>query len=65
MLGYLMKESPKDYSTAKLQVCARHLVIRSVSVFCDQALARDGFRCLITGHVDMTSYDKYPEYSRW
>jgi hypothetical protein len=60
MLEYLIEESPTDYSIAKLQVSGSMLFYPSHNSF-SQSLARDNYCCLITGHYDMTSYDKYPE----
>ncbi|OAX41603.1 hypothetical protein K503DRAFT_767536 [Rhizopogon vinicolor AM-OR11-026] len=54
MLGCILKESPySEHAT----FC---YLYRDYGCF-NQALARDGYRCMITGFYDTSSYDEFPE----
>lgn len=57
-----MQSSSKDHRTIRKKVgepCS--LFPFCFALMLDQALARDGFRCMITGLIDRTSYEHYAE----
>ena len=54
-----MEVTGKDYSTSRKKVCiAPHCPLFSLFLMLDQVLARDGFRCIITGMFNSGSLKK-------
>ena len=53
-----MEVTGKDYRTAKrkVRIVSHHSFFALLLMF-DQALARDGFRCIITGMIDQKSFE--------
>jgi hypothetical protein len=59
-LKSLLQQPPMDHSTAKRQVCMVSLSCSHGDLY-QQALARDGYRCAITGLCDLASYEDSEE----
>jgi hypothetical protein len=58
----LLVEPPKSYRDAKAAV--RFNLLRRFHIdHSYQALVRDGYRCIVTGFVDSTTIEEYPELS--
>lgn len=49
-----MESTGDDGRTARRRVCDSYLTVSSLTL--SQALARDGYRCMITGAIDRSSF---------
>ena len=63
MIKDCMDADDKDYKTARRKVRVPiHYAFLSPNSY--QVLARDGFRCLLTGYFDRTSVENSPELNK-
>lgn len=61
-LNHALEITPKDHRAVKIQVSApSHHSGQFIHGYFIQALARDGYQCMVTGCYDETSVDKDPD----
>ena len=65
MIKEAMEADGKDHKTARRKVCiSTSCAFSSPTLILDQVLARDGFRCVLTGTFNMANLEENSELAR-